>query len=251
MVEGGPSSRSHRRAGPPIPMPAPSSRFKYLDALTTAFVVILLVSNLVAQKVCLHRSLRHQRRGAALSHHLYLWRRLHRGLRLRRLAPRHLARLLRHRAALRHGSDRHRAARRSRMEEPAGLRHRLRRHPPHPRRQPHRLLGGRVRQLLHHGAAQAPHQRPQALDPHHRLHHRRPGRRHRPGHHPHLRRNRRPSTPCCASSSPAICSRSATRSSPPRSPISSSTGSSAPSSPTPSIATRASIPSPSARADTA
>jgi uncharacterized integral membrane protein (TIGR00697 family) len=33
---------------PPIP-----SRYKYLDALTTAFVVILLVSNLVAQKVCL------------------------------------------------------------------------------------------------------------------------------------------------------------------------------------------------------
>jgi uncharacterized integral membrane protein (TIGR00697 family) len=30
-----------------------SRRFKYLDALTTAFVVILLVSNLVAQKVCL------------------------------------------------------------------------------------------------------------------------------------------------------------------------------------------------------
>jgi uncharacterized integral membrane protein (TIGR00697 family) len=28
------------------------SRYKYLDALTTAFVVILLVSNLVAQKVC-------------------------------------------------------------------------------------------------------------------------------------------------------------------------------------------------------
>ncbi len=28
-------------------------RFKYLDALTTAFVVILLVSNLVAQKVCI------------------------------------------------------------------------------------------------------------------------------------------------------------------------------------------------------
>jgi queuosine precursor transporter len=33
-------------------MPAPSARFKYLDALTTAFVVILLVSNLIAQKVC-------------------------------------------------------------------------------------------------------------------------------------------------------------------------------------------------------
>src|SRR5579871_1200217 len=30
-----------------------ASRYKYLDALTTAFVVILLVSNLVAQKVCL------------------------------------------------------------------------------------------------------------------------------------------------------------------------------------------------------
>ena len=28
-------------------------RFKYLDALTTAFVVVLLVSNLVAQKVCM------------------------------------------------------------------------------------------------------------------------------------------------------------------------------------------------------
>src|SRR6202042_3957130 len=34
-------------------MPDPSLRFKYLDALTTAFVVILLVSNLVAQKVCM------------------------------------------------------------------------------------------------------------------------------------------------------------------------------------------------------
>ncbi len=32
---------------------APSRRFKHLDALTTAFVVVLLVSNLVAQKVCL------------------------------------------------------------------------------------------------------------------------------------------------------------------------------------------------------
>jgi len=34
-------------------MPSTARRFKYLDALTTAFVVILLVSNLVAQKVCL------------------------------------------------------------------------------------------------------------------------------------------------------------------------------------------------------
>jgi queuosine precursor transporter len=33
-------------------MPITTSRYKYLDALTTAFVVILLVSNLVAQKVC-------------------------------------------------------------------------------------------------------------------------------------------------------------------------------------------------------
>jgi queuosine precursor transporter len=37
------------------PSATPSTRrsFKYLDALTTAFVVILLVSNLIAQKVCL------------------------------------------------------------------------------------------------------------------------------------------------------------------------------------------------------
>jgi uncharacterized integral membrane protein (TIGR00697 family) len=34
-------------------MPSIASRYKYLDALTTAFVVILLVSNLVAQKVCM------------------------------------------------------------------------------------------------------------------------------------------------------------------------------------------------------
>jgi uncharacterized integral membrane protein (TIGR00697 family) len=32
---------------------ATGRRYKYLDALTTAFVVILLVSNLVAQKICL------------------------------------------------------------------------------------------------------------------------------------------------------------------------------------------------------
>ncbi len=32
--------------------PLPQRRFLYLDALTTAFVVILLVSNLIAQKVC-------------------------------------------------------------------------------------------------------------------------------------------------------------------------------------------------------
>ena len=34
-------------------MATTTQRYKYLDALTTAFVVILLVSNLVAQKVCL------------------------------------------------------------------------------------------------------------------------------------------------------------------------------------------------------
>jgi uncharacterized integral membrane protein (TIGR00697 family) len=34
-------------------MPATTPRYKYLDALTTAFVVILLVSNLVAQKICM------------------------------------------------------------------------------------------------------------------------------------------------------------------------------------------------------
>ena len=34
-------------------MPSGTRRYKYLDILTTAFVVILLVSNLVAQKVCI------------------------------------------------------------------------------------------------------------------------------------------------------------------------------------------------------
>ena len=34
-------------------MPSVAPRYKYLDALTTAFVVVLLVSNLVAQKACL------------------------------------------------------------------------------------------------------------------------------------------------------------------------------------------------------
>ncbi len=36
-----------------MPIQSSTARYKYLDALTTAFVVILLVSNLVAQKVCL------------------------------------------------------------------------------------------------------------------------------------------------------------------------------------------------------
>jgi uncharacterized integral membrane protein (TIGR00697 family) len=34
-------------------MPSTARSFRYLDALTTAFVVILLVSNLIAQKVCM------------------------------------------------------------------------------------------------------------------------------------------------------------------------------------------------------
>jgi queuosine precursor transporter len=34
-------------------MSSPVRRYKYLDLLTTAFVVILLVSNLVAQKICM------------------------------------------------------------------------------------------------------------------------------------------------------------------------------------------------------
>lgn len=45
---------------PPMPHPsvadrsdAAGRRFLYLDALTTAFVVVLLVSNLVAQKICM------------------------------------------------------------------------------------------------------------------------------------------------------------------------------------------------------
>lgn len=39
---------------PQLPSPAGSARsYQYLDALTTAFVVILLISNLIAQKVCM------------------------------------------------------------------------------------------------------------------------------------------------------------------------------------------------------
>jgi hypothetical protein len=34
-------------------MTQPIRRYKYLDILTTMFVVILLVSNLVAQKICM------------------------------------------------------------------------------------------------------------------------------------------------------------------------------------------------------
>src|ERR1700678_262250 len=34
-------------------MPDHARRYKYLDVLTTMFVVILLVSNLVAQKICM------------------------------------------------------------------------------------------------------------------------------------------------------------------------------------------------------
>ncbi len=37
----------------PATVRSTARRYKYLDALTTAFVVILLVSNLVAQKICL------------------------------------------------------------------------------------------------------------------------------------------------------------------------------------------------------
>ena len=37
----------------PDTIPSTARSFRYLDALTTAFVVILLVSNLVAQKICL------------------------------------------------------------------------------------------------------------------------------------------------------------------------------------------------------
>jgi hypothetical protein len=52
-------------------MPATATRYKYLDALTTAFVVILLVSNLVAQKVCQIGPFALS--GHPLPHHLYLW----------------------------------------------------------------------------------------------------------------------------------------------------------------------------------
>jgi uncharacterized integral membrane protein (TIGR00697 family) len=44
---------SKLNANPPATANSVVRSFKYLDALTTAFVVVLLVSNLIAQKVCL------------------------------------------------------------------------------------------------------------------------------------------------------------------------------------------------------
>ncbi len=47
------SETARARAGDRLLQPAPPRSFRYLDLLTTAFVVILLVSNLLAQKICL------------------------------------------------------------------------------------------------------------------------------------------------------------------------------------------------------
>jgi queuosine precursor transporter len=46
------SRQSLASTGSPSRMPDSVRRYKYLDILTTTFVVILLVSNLVAQKIC-------------------------------------------------------------------------------------------------------------------------------------------------------------------------------------------------------
>src|SRR5205085_9888972 len=73
------------------------------------------------------------------------------------------------------------------LAEPAGLRHCLRFYPAHSYTKPHRLLGRRICQLLHHGAHEACHERPYVVDAHDWLHCRRPGRRYDSRHRPHLR----------------------------------------------------------------
>ncbi len=48
-----PQDYSPRQASTDRDHPSPARTFRYLDLLTTAFVVVLLVSNLLAQKICL------------------------------------------------------------------------------------------------------------------------------------------------------------------------------------------------------
>src|SRR5262249_39907412 len=67
------------------------------------------------------RPVSHQRRATAVPHHLHLWRCFHRGLRIRRLAPRHLDRLLRFSAACDHGPVYRLASARARLARPAGI----------------------------------------------------------------------------------------------------------------------------------
>ena len=65
--------------------------FRYLDTLTTAFIVVLLVSNLLAQKLIRIGPFTTSGAVILFPSYLYLRRCLHRGVWLRRIASRHMA----------------------------------------------------------------------------------------------------------------------------------------------------------------
>ncbi len=52
--------------------------YRHFDLLLAIFLVVLLISNLVGQKLCLIGPFVHQRRADSVSAHLHLRRRLHR-----------------------------------------------------------------------------------------------------------------------------------------------------------------------------
>ncbi len=52
-------------------------RYKYLDSFITLFVVILIISNVVAAKFFAIGPLRDQRGADDVSHHVYFWRYFH------------------------------------------------------------------------------------------------------------------------------------------------------------------------------
>ncbi len=81
-------------------MPDSVRRYKYLDVLTTMFVVILLVSNLVAQKVCMIGPFAVSGAVLLVPGHLYLRRRVYRGVWVFGVAAGDLAGVLRDGAAV-------------------------------------------------------------------------------------------------------------------------------------------------------
>ena len=148
----------------PFPMPQRARRYKYLDVLTTMFVVILLVSNLVAQKICMIGPFAVS--GAVLLFPItYIFGDVFTevyGFSASRRAI--WLGTLRDGAALPDGGDRDCAAGRAGLEEPAGVQGGVRISSAHPGGVADRVLGGRLRQLLHHGADEAADQRQMAVD---------------------------------------------------------------------------------------
>jgi hypothetical protein len=113
---------SARPPAPPLRYSAVRTRrFRYLDLLTIGFVVVLLIESGGAEDLP-DRSLAGERGGAAFSHHLYMWRRFHRGVWIRRIAAGDLDRPLRHGAAFGDGRGRGWAAAGAGLAQPAGFR---------------------------------------------------------------------------------------------------------------------------------